>query len=153
MERCDLAVERKHELGCNCCQAVLFAFEKEIAQRWCGDACVEDALMALGSGFGSGMGGMEATCGALVGAGMVVGLLNGSGISADKGSEADCCSGAEAVKPAVPTVLKTRRLCAEFKEMVGALRCADIKGVQTHRPLCSCDNCVRYAIQIAEKYI
>ena len=132
MERCDFAVERKHELGCNCCQAVLLAFEQEIAQRWCGDAGVEDALMALGSGFGSGMGGMEATCGALVGAAMVVGLLSDG---------------------KVPTVLKTRRLCAEFKEMVGALRCADIKGVQTHRPLCSCDNCVRYAIQIAEKYI
>ena len=150
MERCDLAVERKHELGCNCCQAMLLAFAQEIGQRWNLD---EEALMALGSGFGSGMGGMEATCGALVGAGMVVGLLNGSGISADKGSEADCCSGAEAVKPAVPTVLKTRAMCAEFKEMVGALRCADIEGVQTHRPLCSCDNCVRYAIQIAEKYI
>lgn len=132
MERCDLAVERKHELGCNCCQAVLLAFEQEIAQRWCGDAGVEDALMALGSGFGSGMGGMEATCGALNGAAMVVGLLSDG---------------------EVPTVLKTRRLCTEFKEMVGALRCADIKGVQTHRPLCSCDNCVRYAVQIAEKYI
>ena len=138
MERCDLAVERKHELGCNCCQAVLLAFAQEIGQRWNLD---EEAWMALGSGFGSGMGGMEATCGALVGAGMVAGLL-----SDEK----------------VPTVLKTRAMCAEFKALVGAIRCADIKGVLTDPQtgkitrgsvLCSCDNCVRYAVQVAEKYI
>ena len=89
--------------------------------------------MALGSGFGSGMGGMDATCGALVGAGMVAGLLNGDGDH--------------------PAVLKTRRMSAEFKERVGALRCADIKGVQTKKVLCPCDDCVRHAIRIAEKSI
>ena len=151
MERCDLAVERKHQLGCNCCQAVLLAFAPEIERKWNAggvagliqDDGLEDALMALGSGFGAGMGGMDATCGALVGAGMVVGLLNGTGAASDD----------EESRPNVPTVLKTRRLCAEFKEKVGALRCADIKGVQTKKVLCSCDNCVRYAVQIAEKYI
>ena len=129
MERCDLAVERKHQLGCNCCQAVLLAFEQEIGEKMNLD---EEALMALGSGFGAGMGSMEATCGALVGAGMVAGMLSDGKI---------------------PTVLKTRAMGAEFKERVGALRCADIKGVQTKKVLCSCDNCVRYAIQIAEKNI
>ena len=151
MERCDLAVERKHQLGCNCCQAVLLAFAPEIGRKWSAEGAaglfqeegLDDALMALGSGFGAGMGGMDANCGALVGAGMVVGLLNGSG-AASYGGES---------RPAVPAVLKTRRLCAEFKEKVGALRCADIKGVQTKKVLCSCDNCVRYAVQIAEKYI
>ena len=129
MERCDLAVERKHQLGCNCCQAVLLEFSPEIGQKCNLD---EEALMAMGSGFGSGMGSMEATCGALVGAGMVAGLLSDG---------------------TIPTVLKTRAMSAEFKEKVGALRCADIKGVQTKKVLCSCDNCVRYAIQIAEKII
>ena len=129
MERCDLAVERKHQLGCNCCQAVLLEFAPEIGRKCSMD---EDALMALGSGFGSGMGGMEATCGALVGAGMVAGMLSDG---------------------KVPTVLKTRSMSAEFKSLAGALRCADIKGVKTKKVLCSCDNCVRYAVQIAEKYI
>ena len=124
-----MAVERKHQLGCNCCQAVLLAFEKEIGEKMNLD---EEALMALGSGFGAGMGSMEATCGALVGAGMVAGMLSDGKI---------------------PTVLKTRAMSTEFKERVGALRCADIKGVQTKKVLCSCDNCVRYAIQIAEKNI
>lgn len=124
-----MAVERKHQLGCNCCQAVLLAFEKEIGEKMNLD---EELLMALGSGFGAGMGSMEATCGALVGAGMVAGMLSDGKI---------------------PMVLKTRAMSAEFKERVGALRCADIKGVQTKKVLCSCDNCVRYAIQIAEKNI
>ena len=129
MERCDLAVERKHQIGCNCCQAVLLEFAPEIGQKCNLD---EEALMAMGSGFGSGMGSMEATCGALVGAGMVAGLLSDG---------------------KAPTVLKTRVMSTEFKALAGALRCADIKGVQTKKVLCSCDNCVRYAIQIAEKII
>lgn len=129
MERCDLAVERKHQLGCNCCQAVLLEFAPEISSGFGLDA---EALMRLGSGFGSGMGSMEATCGALVGAGMVVGMLSDG---------------------KVPTVLKTRAMSVGFKNLVGAVRCADIKGVQTKKVLCSCDNCVRYAVQIAEKYI
>lgn len=129
MERCDLAVERKHQLGCNCCQAVLLEFAPEISSGLGLDA---EALMRLGSGFGSGMGSMEASCGALVGAGMAVGML---------------------FDGKVPTVLKTKAMSAEFKALVGAVRCADIKGVKTKKVLCSCDNCVRYAVQLAEKYI
>ena len=132
MERSESAVERKHEIGCNCCQAVLLEFAPEIKER-CAD-CNEEKLLALGSGFGSGMGNMEATCGALVGAGMVVGLLGGN----------------------------RRNLSPEFKERVGALKCAEIKGVKfdsltgklVHgKVLCSCDNCVRHAVQIAENAI
>lgn len=119
MERCDLAVERKHRMGINCCQAVLLEFASQIKE--CCPDLNEERLLALGSGFGGGMGNMDATCGALVGAGMVVGLLGG----------------------------KTRALSPEFKEKTGALRCADIK----KNKLCSCDNCVRIAVRIAEKAI
>lgn len=129
MERCDIAVERKHELGCNCCQAVLLAFEKEIrdklstnldgsAECSVSSESVRQKLVSLGSGFGAGMGNMDATCGALVGAGMVAGLLG----------------------------CKTRSLAPEFKERVGALRCEDIK----KNKLCSCDNCVRHAVELCE---
>ena len=87
LERKDLAVERKHRIGCNCCQAVLLAFADEIKECWSSRKAAECVaaggvsagdeifLKALGSGFGSGMGGMDATCGALVGAGMVLGLV------------------------------------------------------------------------------
>jgi hypothetical protein len=56
-ERIDFAASRKKEM--NCCQAVLVAFADRLGKR-------EDELLRLGSGFGSGMGTMEGTCGALV---------------------------------------------------------------------------------------
>ena len=61
-ERIDFAASRKKEM--NCCQAVLVAFADRLGKR-------EDELLRLGSGFGSGMGTMEGTCGALVGVGGV----------------------------------------------------------------------------------
>lgn len=146
--RTEWALERKHSLGLNCCQAVLLAFSAEILEHWGvkeGESAdtAQKALVALGSGFGSGMGCGEATCGALVGAGMVAGLLN---------------SGEE--KQRVPAVLLTRDICKKFKERAGALRCADIKGIQTDpvtgkithgKILCSCDDCVRHAINLCEE--
>lgn len=140
-----MALERKHSLGLNCCQAVLLAFAPEIQSR-CGSG--EDYLLALGSGFGSGMGCGNATCGALVGAGMVAGLLNTPASSPD-----------EEETRRVPTTMITRGFCQKFKDCAGALRCSDIKGLQTDpstgkvirgKVLCSCDDCVRHAIQIAE---
>ena len=134
MERSEIAIEKKHAMGLNCCQAVLLAFAPEIKKCWGlkegeQENVAEKALMALGSGFGSGMGSGDATCGALVGAGMVASLLN-------KGEE----------KQRVPSVLLTRAISKKFKEQTGALRCADIKGL-----LCSCDDCVRYAIKSCEE--
>lgn len=131
MERTKWALERKHSLGLNCCQAVLLAFSAEILEHWGvkeGESAdtAQKALVALGSGFGSGMGCGEATCGALVGAGMVAGLLN---------------------RNKVPTGIITRGFCNKFKEQAGALRCADIKG-----RLCSCDDCVRHAINLCEEH-
>lgn len=69
--RAERAVAYKHK-DCNCAQAVLLAFAEELDKS-------EEELRALGSGFGMGMGCTEATCGALCGAGMVMGFLNKSG--------------------------------------------------------------------------
>ena len=57
--RIEYATRRKKEM--NCCQAVLVAFADKLGKS-------ENELLRLGSGFGSGMGTMEGTCGALVGA-------------------------------------------------------------------------------------
>ena len=69
--RAEQAVAYKHK-DCNCAQAVLLAFAEELGKS-------EEELRALGSGFGMGMGCTEATCGALCGAGMVMGLMGKSG--------------------------------------------------------------------------
>ena len=54
-----------HDRGCNCAQAVACAFAEEIGVP-------EETLFAAAEGFGLGMGGMEATCGAVSGAVMLV---------------------------------------------------------------------------------
>lgn len=106
----------------NCCQAVVRAFADTLALD-------EATLMSIGSGFGSGMGTMEGTCGALVGAIMVVGLrTNGTG-----------------------TISLSRKMLPRFKELCGAIICRDLKGIETGKVLCTCDNCVRHAVLAADE--
>lgn len=103
----------------NCCQAVLLAFQPELELP-------EEKLLALGACFGSGMGCMEETCGALVGAQMAQGLL-----------KYDNCR----MNP------QASQLRADFEQRCGATRCKDLKGVGTGRGvLCSCEDCVRNAV-------
>ncbi|MBQ6336310.1 MAG: C_GCAxxG_C_C family protein [Ruminococcus sp.] len=109
----------------NCCQAVLLAFEDVLPFD-------RDTLLMLGSTFGSGMGGMMGTCGALVGAEMVLGLKSGQ----TKGMNGN-----------------SRALFTAFEEKCGASRCIDIKGVLTGRVLCSCEDCVRNAVELVEEKI
>ena len=118
-ERMDYAALRKKEM--NCCQAVLVAFASELGRS-------EEELLRLGSGFGSGMGTTEGTCGALVGAIMVSSLLSEKG---------EAMTASRAIMP------RFRELCG------GATICRDLKGVDTGKVLCSCENCVRNAVRAA----
>ena len=67
-ERAAQAAAWKAAGQCNCTQAVMKAFEDKIPV----DA---DTLMKLGAGYAAGMGCMESTCGALIGAVMVAGIV------------------------------------------------------------------------------
>ena len=118
------AVQLKHA-GCNCCQAVLCAFADE-----CG--LTESQLRQLGAGFGAGMGCMEATCGALIGAQMLLGLKKYSG---------------------KPVLGDARMLYQAFEAKCGASVCKDLKGRDTGKVLCECDDCVRTAAALAEEII
>ena len=109
----------------NCCQAVLLSYEDKLPFD-------KDTLLAMGSTFGSGMGGVKGTCGALVGAEMVLGLLGYKGGGMNKYS---------------------RELFGKFENRVGATICADIKGIITGRTLCSCENCCRYAVEALEEML
>ena len=104
----------------NCCQAVLVAFADEAGRS-------EEDLLRLGSGFGSGMGTMEGTCGALVGAIMVSSLLSEKGAA----------------------MAASRAIMPRFKELCGATIFRDLKGIDTGKVLCSCENCVRNAVRAA----
>ena len=120
-ERMDYAARRKSEM--NCCQAVLVAFADRLGKD-------EAELLRLGSGFGAGMGTMEGTCGALVGAIMVSSLVSPDGAA----------------------MKNSRAIMPRFKELCGgATICRDLKGIDTGKVLCSCENCVRNAVRAAEE--
>ena len=116
-ERAELASELKDSGKCNCTQAVLKAFEDKLP--------IDNmTLMNLASGYAAGMGCMESTCGALIGAVMVIGvLLNGKG-----------------------TLHISRELVQRFKEKCGATICKELKGVDTGTILCPCPDCVKNAV-------
>ncbi len=110
------AVELKRR-GYNCCQAVAVALSEVTGLG-------EDTLMQLASGFGAGMGTMEGSCGALVGAVMAAGLS---------------CRGAG-------TMRMSRQIISSFKDKCGAVTCMDLKGYPGGRVLCPCDQCVKNAV-------
>ena len=119
MDRGERAVELKHG-GCNCCQAVLLAFSDEVNV----DA---ETLRRIGACFGVGMGNMKGTCGALVAAEMLTGLMD---------------------RTHRPLIGKARVLSDAFSAKCGATICEDLKGVKTGRVLCPCDDCVRNAVEL-----
>ena len=110
------ALEYKHK-GYNCCQAVTAA----LADLTDLD---RERLTEISAGFGSGMGNMEGNCGALVGA-----VLMAGAVSKGNGS-----------------MRLARQISEKFAQKCGATVCKTIKGVETGRPLCSCDECVRNAV-------
>lgn len=117
-ERAARAVDLK--AGCNCAQAVALAFADVLPLD-------EATLMKFAAGYGAGMGCMEATCGALVGAVMAAGLLtDGQG-----------------------TGHMARATLAGFQDRCGATICKDLKGIETGTVLCPCTECVRNAVLAA----
>ena len=124
MDKKEYAVELKHN-GHNCAQAVLCAFADEV------DMTSED-MKKIGASFGVGMGCMEATCGALIAAGVLLGLKKYEG------------------KPVLRDAAVINR---RFNELCGATICKDLKGRDTGVVLCECDDCVRNAVQIIEESV
>lgn len=124
MEKQELAVQLKHG-GCNCCQAVLCAFAGE-------SGLPESQLRQIGAGLGAGMGCMEATCGALIGAQILLGLKKYSG---------------------KPVLAEAKKLHQAFVEKCGASICGELKGKDTGKVLCECDDCVRIATGLIGEFI
>ena len=125
MKRYEEAYNLK-DLGiCNCAQAVLKAYADLTDLD-------EVTLLNIGSGFGQGMGSLEATCGALIGANILLGLVNKTDIS---------------------TKSIARKMLSDFNTMCGATICKVLKGVETRKVLCPCSDCVKNASIILEKHL
>ena len=92
----------------------------------------EEAAMNIAGAFGGGMGNMEGTCGALVGAGLVLGLVN---------------------KDKVKSMKQMRQIMTRFQERNGATQCKLLKGVGTKNVLRECPLCVADAAEFLEELI
>ena len=109
-----------HKKGYNCAQAVACAYCDLVGMD-------EQSAFRAMEAFGLGMGGMQATCGALIGAVMAAGsVTDGKG-----------------------TPRTARSILTSFQEKSGATICKDLKGVETGKVLCPCAQCVRNAVLAA----
>lgn len=122
----DKAVELKKSGEYNCAQAVACAFAPLVGVG-------HDTLYAATAAYGAGMGCMEGTCGAITGAGMILGLHHGG----DR---------ARAMKAA-------KGLMTAFHARNGATVCRRLKGVDTGTPLRACNDCVADAAEFLAESI
>lgn len=99
--RKQIAAEKKRCNSHNCAQAILHTYA-DIA------GISEEEAMNIAGAFGGGMGNMEGTCGALVGAGIVLGLVN---------------------KDKIKSMKQMRQVMNKFQQRNGATQCKLLKGL------------------------
>ena len=121
--RKQIAAEKKRCNSHNCAQAILHTYA-DVA------GISEEAAMNIAGAFGGGMGCMEGTCGALVGAGLVLGLAN---------------------KDKVKSMKQMRQVMTKFQERNSATQCKLMKGVGTKVMLRECPDCVADAAEFLEE--
>lgn len=117
-----------HSKNYNCAQAVACTLAPVIDadERMCFSAT---------EAFGAGMGGLTETCGAISGAGVVIGMANSSGIEDPTSKQR--------------TYRLMRRLVSDFRTRSGSTLCPELKGVGTGQPLRSCNECIIEGIHLA----
>ena len=125
VSRKEIAAEKKRCNSHNCAQAILHTYA-DVA------GISDEAAMNIAGAFGGGMGNMEGTCGALVGAGLVLGLVN---------------------KDKVKSMKQMRQIMTRFQERNGATQCKLLKGVGTKNVLRECPLCVADAAEFLEELI
>ena len=120
-----VAAEKKRCGTHNCAQAILNTYA-DIA------SINEETAMNIANACGAGMGNMEGTCGGLVGAGLVLGLVN---------------------KDKAKSMKQMRQIMNKFQERNGATQCKLLKGVGTKVVLRDCPDCVADAAEFLEEML
>ena len=95
----------------------------------CAQAIIQTYADIAGA-FGSGVSNMDGTCGSLVGAGMVLGLVN---------------------KDKAKSMRQMRQIMAKFQSRNGATQCKLLKGIDTKVVLRACPDCVADAAEFLEE--
>ena len=119
------AAEKKRCGSHNCAQAVLCSY--------CDLTGIdEETSRNMTTAFDAGMGNMEGTCGAIVGAGIALSLITKDKAKAMKGM---------------------REIMTRFEERNKATQCKLLKGVETKQVLRECPDCVADAAEFLEDII
>ncbi|MBP3244283.1 MAG: C_GCAxxG_C_C family protein [Bacteroidaceae bacterium] len=119
------AAEKKRCGSHNCAQAVLCSY--------CDLTGIdEETSRNMTTAFAAGMGNMEGTCGAIVGAGIALSLITKDKAKAMKGM---------------------REIMTRFEERNKATQCKLLKGVETKQVLRECPDCVADAAEFLEDII
>ncbi len=120
--------------GYNCCQAVLCAYCEEIGLK-------EEDAFKITEGFGSGMGALGDTCGAVTGMFMALSYANSkSDLNNLKATRAD-------------TYAKVRKAAELFKQEHTSLYCRELLKEKRENKKEGCAKCVRDAATIVERYL
>ncbi|MBQ3740892.1 MAG: C_GCAxxG_C_C family protein [Prevotella sp.] len=148
--RKQIAAEKKRCNSHNCAQAILHTYA-DIA------GISEDEAMNIAGAFGGGMGNMEGTCGALVGAGLVLGLVNKDKAAIEREEGKACFDSPEReqarLKAKAKSMKQMRQIMTKFQERNGATQCKLLKGVGTKVVLRECPLCVSDAAEFLEEQI
>ena len=123
--RKEKAAELKRCGSHNCTQSVLCTYHDFTGLD-------EETLKQVGNSFAAGMGNMEGTCGAIIGAGIVLGL---------------------ATKDKARSVKGIRQIMEKFQERNGATQCKLLKGVGTGKVMRECPLCVADASEFLEELL
>lgn len=125
MTRKHEAAERKRCGSHNCAQAILCTYADKAGID-------EEAARNIANSFGAGMGNMEGTCGALVGAGITWGM---------------------ATKDRAKSMKGMKQMMTKFQQRNGATQCKLLKGVGTRVVLRECPDCVADAAEFLEELL
>lgn len=120
-----IAGDKKRCGSHNCTQAVLCTYCDYTGLD-------EETIKNVGNSFAVGMGNMEGTCGAIIGAGVVLGL---------------------ATKDKAKSVRGMRQLMEKFKQRNGATQCKLLKGANGGQILRECPLCVEDASEFLEELL
>lgn len=119
------AVDKKISGKYNCAQAVACSYADVVQSD-------EDALYNAAAAFGAGMGCMEGTCGAIVGAGIVLGLK---------------------YKDKARAMKALKQVLLAFKQRNGCTICKQLKGLETKKVVRECNDCVADAAEFLENVL
>lgn len=123
--RKELAASKKAAGTHNCAQSVAATYADYMGVS-------EEMACDMTAAFGTGMGTMEGTCGAIVGAGVVLGMVTKDRVAGRK---------------------HMAELITKFRERNGATICAHLKGVGTGVCLRGCNECVADAAEFLEEFL